>query len=744
MISLNDKKVLTYTRSITIIVSFIVLLCIMILFFGSLGNVFLNIFTGILLVFIMILFCLFYLRYKQTKTELTKSDQKLNSIFDSLDVAIWSHDLKTNNLLISTGIQRLYGYSKDEFYQDKELWKKVIHREDIQVLNDRAEILQRGEACTSIYRIIKPNGDVRWIQDRGIPTINEKGELIYFTSVLFDITDRKESEGQYQSLVEMSPDIIAVLYNGRFEYINKSGILLFGATDTKQIINKELCMFICEEDLTRIKRNIDGDFVYHSDKHIMELKIKRLDLEIRDIEISLMPILYKGKMAMQVIGRDITSRKKSETLIHNMAFYDSLTGLPNRNSFIKRLEEIIVEGSSESFAVLFLDLDRFKVINDTKGHSTGDLILREVANRLNKVVPENGEVFRQGGDEFLIILKPMRKGNVVFLADQILHTFTRPFKIDHQEFFVTPSIGVSMYPEDGLDPENLIKHADTAMYLAKEKGKNNFQFYYRDLEKVTFRKMELENALRRSMELNQFSLFYQPKIDLRTRKILGVEALIRWVHPELGTISPGEFIPLAEETGLIVPIGKWVLREACEQSKRWEQKGFGSVPVAVNISVRQLQDDEFIKAVKKIIDDVGINPSLLELEITESIMQNFERSTRILRKLKQLGVDISMDDFGTGYSSLSNLRYLPIDSIKIDKSFVDDIRMNGNGSIVKAIIDMGINMNFSIIAEGIETAEQVTFLLNNSCHIGQGYYFNKPLPVDELEQQLKANLLQEK
>ena len=291
-----------------------------------------------------------------------------------------------------------------------------------------------------------------------------------------------------------------------------------------------------------------------------------------------------------------------------------------------------------------------------------------------------------------------------------------------------------MYPKDGKDQESLIKHADTAMYLAKELGKNNYQFYFPELEKTTSRNMELENGLRKALELDQLTLHYQPKVLLKTQEILGVEALIRWEHPTLGMISPAEFIPLAEETGLIIPIGKWVIRQACEQSKEWEKKGLGIIPVAVNISVRQIRDDEFVRMVEEILSEVEFDPSRLELEITESIMQDFERSTLVLNKLKEVGVLISMDDFGTGYSSLNNLRHLPIDNIKIDKSFVDDIMGDSNHvSIVKAIIDMSHNMNFTTIAEGIETEEQVVFLKLNSCEIGQGYHFSRPLPADKLE-----------
>ncbi|TMU85159.1 EAL domain-containing protein [Bacillus sp. BHET2] len=662
--------------------------------------------------------------------ELTKSNKNLNNIFESLDVAIWSHDMKSDVLLITPGIENLYGYSLNEFYRDTLLWKKVIHPEDSQVLKEREETLGSGQPCVSIYRIIKPNGQVRWIQDRGIPSFDESGEMISFTSVLFDITNRRESEDQYRSLVEMSPDIIAVISNQKFDYINKAGSKLIGANNPSELINKDVSRFTSLTNITKVremaKESITGVR--------FDLTIYRLNGEEIDVEISAMPILYGGRMAIQLVGRDITDRKKAEKTIRTMAYYDTLTGLPNRNKFKKYLNESILASPEQSIAILFLDLDRFKVINDTKGHSTGDMILERVANRLKDVVQDNGIVFRQGGDEFIILLSKLNLADVEGIAGSIVESFTSPITIHEQEFFVTTSIGISIYPDDGEDQESLIKHADTAMYLAKERGKNNYQFYLPGLETTSSRHMEVENGLRKALELDQFTLYYQPKVDLETSDILGVEALIRWENPALGLTPPNEFIPLAEETGLIIPIGKWVLRAACMQSKKWEKQGLGIIPVAINISVRQIKDDGFVEMVKETLSEMQFEPSRLELEITESIMQDFEKSTEVLNQLKEIGVIISMDDFGTGYSSLNNLRHLPIDSIKIDKSFVDDITKDSNQvSIVKAIIDMSRNMNFTVIAEGIETEDQVVYLRENACQVGQGYHFGRPMPASALQ-----------
>jgi len=684
---------------------------------------------GLVLCMLSLLFLLFKGNWNASK-ELTKSNKNLNNIFETLDVAIWSHDMKSDVLLITPGIENLYGYPLNDFYQDTLLWKKVIHPEDMPVLNEREEKLGAGQACVSVYRIIKPDGKVRWIQDRGIPSLDENGEMISFTSVLFDITNRKESEDQYRSLVEMSPDIIAVISNQRFVYINEAGSRLIGAKCPEDIMNMDVSHFTSLENIEKIREQTKDS----TSGERFELTVYRLNGDSIELEISAMPILYGGRMAIQLVGRDITNRKETEKTIRTMAYYDSLTGLPNRNKFKQYLNESIREAPDQSIAILFLDLDRFKVINDTKGHSTGDIILEKVALQLKNVVKDKGIVFRQGGDEFIILLSNLNEQEVEETTGEVLHSFNSPIVIHEQEFFVTPSIGISIYPKDGADQESLIKHADTAMYLAKERGKNNYQFYFPELENASSRNMEIENGLRKVLELKQLTLHYQPKVDLETLEIIGVEALIRWEHPELGMIPPSEFIPLAEETGLIIPIGEWVLREACRQSQEWEMSGLGIIPVAVNISVRQIKDDGFVDMVKETLSYLQFDPDRLELEITESIMQDFEKSTKVLNKLKKLGVIISMDDFGTGYSSLNNLRHLPIDSIKIDKSFVDDIMEDSNQvSIVKAIIDMSQNMNFTTIAEGIETENQVLFLKRNACQVGQGYHFSRPLPGPLLE-----------
>jgi diguanylate cyclase (GGDEF)-like protein/PAS domain S-box-containing protein len=430
------------------------------------------------------------------------------------------------------------------------------------------------------------------------------------------------------------------------------------------------------------------------------------------------------------------ARKQAEERIRHLAHYDELTGLSNRSMFSQYLSNAIAKArrNSTQLAVLFIDLDRFKNINDTLGHGAGDSVLKEVAERLNKCLRESDTVGRLGGDEFVVLLDEIPQSmHCAEVAQKILATIARPFALDTQEFHLTASIGISTYPADSEDLQSLLKNADVAMYRAKELGKNNFQFYSAQMNIHNLERLALESSLRRALERKEFVLHYQPKVDIRSGNIIGMEALVRWKHPIKGQISPMQFIPLAEETGLIVPIGEWVLRTACAQNRSWQEQGLPPLCISVNLSARQFTHKNLLQDVARVLNETGLNAAFLELEITESVvMHDPENAIELLNKMKTMGISISIDDFGTGYSSLSYLKRFPIDSVKIDRSFIKDLPLDDDdAAITQAIIAMAHSLKLKVIAEGAETLEQLNFLRTHKCDEVQGYYFGEPMPEHE-------------
>ncbi|TVY11047.1 EAL domain-containing protein [Paenibacillus cremeus] len=432
-----------------------------------------------------------------------------------------------------------------------------------------------------------------------------------------------------------------------------------------------------------------------------------------------------------------TELKNKNAEIEYHAYHDYLTGLPNRRSFITSLQDRLESNDGSSrFAVIFVDLDRFKFVNDTFGHSVGDLLLKAVAERISEEIAGHGTVSRTGGDEFILEILHQTREDVAQVAQNILTKLSKPFICEGNELFVTPSLGISLFPEHGKAAETLVNNADIAMYRAKEQGRNNYQFFAYEMNEVISKRVKLEKRLRTALDNNEILLHYQPQIDLRTGRITGNEALVRWNQPEMGLISPMEFIPIAEETGMIVPIGEWVLRRACEQNVTWQKQGHYPMKVSVNLSARQFLQKNFIENVQLILKETGLDPTLLELEITESIaMHNEEYVIAKLNALRSLGIRIAIDDFGTGYSSLSYIKKLPINTLKIDKSFLFDIKNDSdNEEITSTIIAMAQSMKLQVIAEGVETKEQLKFLQQRKCDEAQGYLFSKPLAAEALEQ----------
>jgi diguanylate cyclase (GGDEF)-like protein len=480
------------------------------------------------------------------------------------------------------------------------------------------------------------------------------------------------------------------------------------------------------------------------------------DIDIEALKAGATDYMNKSEITTQLLERAIRyaiERKRTEDRILRMAYYDTLTDLPNRSLFHDRLSKALAHAArySGTCALLFLDLDNFKRINDTLEHRIGDLLLKGVADRLSNYVRSGDTVARQavslltntvarlGGDEFTILLTEISTlQDAARVGQRILNLLAQPFSLDGHEVFVTASIGIAIFPSDGEDMNTLIKNADSAMYHAKELGKNNFQFYKQSMNDTALERLTLENSLRKALERREFLLYYQPRIDLPSGDIIGLEALIRWEHKEMGLIYPRQFIPLAEETGLIIPIGEWVLKSACRQNKIWQSSGFICTPVTVslNLSGLQFRQKDLIKIIEKVLDDSGLNPYYLELEITESvIMKNPEATAVMLHQLKKMGVRISMDDFGTGYSSFNYLKQFPLDIVKIDRSFIKDVtESREDAAIVKAIIVMAHTLNLRVVAEGVETQEQLELLRGFGCDELQGFLFSQPLPAEEISE----------
>jgi len=457
---------------------------------------------------------------------------------------------------------------------------------------------------------------------------------------------------------------------------------------------------------------------------------------------------HDGKVTGAVVAfRDVSAARAATVKMSHMAQHDSLTDLPNRTLFNDRLAQAITLAvrQDKQLAVMFLDLDHFKKINDSLGHSIGDKLLQSVAKRLVTCVRRTDTVSRLGGDEFVILLFQVERGeDAAISARKIIRALAVPHIIDGKSLDISVSIGMSTYPMDGQDLETLIDKADTAMYEAKERGRNNYQFFQADMHvRLTERRL-LEADLRYALGRNEFALHYQPKFNLQTGEITGVEALLRWAHPVRGMVSPAEFVPIAEECGLIVPIGRWVLLEACKQSRTWTDEGLGVVPVAVNVAAVEFQDKDFLSGVRATLIATGVEPANLELEMTESaLMVDAESTLVVLGALKAIGVQLAIDDFGTGYSSFTYLRRFPVDALKVDHSFVWEITTDpGDANIVAAMIDIGTSSRLRVIAEGVETRGQLTFLKRHGCTEGQGYYLGRPVAPEQASKLLRAGTLQ--
>jgi diguanylate cyclase (GGDEF)-like protein len=561
-----------------------------------------------------------------------------------------------------------------------------------------------------------------------------------------------KSEKWHRYLVDNSPDVIYTLDSeGRFTYINQRVKSLLGYSK-EELINRHYTLLIHPEDLETAKHAFNDKRTGQRSTRNDEMRLlckpaaepsSRAESPFITVELNAMGIYDSPEpnenskfFGTYGVAKDISERKQAEEMIYHQAYHDMLTGLPNRLLFKDHLILGMAQAkrNRRKLAVMFLDLDRFKIINDTLGHVVGDQLLQSVAMRLAKCVREGDTLARQGGDEFTLLLPqiddPKDAANA---ASKLLETLNRPFRVGGQDHYFSASIGIAIYPDDGDSVDALVKNADIAMYHVKELGRNNFAFFSNAKTAVFSHRLSLENDLRRAVANHEFELYYQPQINTDNGKIVGMEALIRWNHPERGMVMPNDFIPLAEETGLINMIGEWVLNTACNQAQEWKIAGLLFNRIAVNISAYQIEQPDFVEKIKHVLEMSGLESSSLDLEITESaMMKDVDDSREKLRQIAELGVHISIDDFGTGYSSLAYLKDLPIHTLKIDQSFMRDLTDDmSENSIVSAMIQIARGLKLRLLAEGVETAHQLAFLRKNNCEECQGYYFSKPAPVSE-------------
>jgi diguanylate cyclase (GGDEF)-like protein/PAS domain S-box-containing protein len=687
-------------------------------------------------------------------TERKVVEEKYRTILENIDEGYFEVDLAGNFSFFNDSVCRVMGYSREElmgmnnrqYTPDKETLNKVYQAYNF--------VYTTGNPLKEVgWNIARKDGNIRYVEGSISLLKDSSGKPIGFRGITHDVTERKQaeealrqSEEKYRSILEnIQEAYFEVDLSGNFIFFNDSLCRITGCS-REELSGANYKQFSDEENSKNVFTVFNKVFLSGQPTEGFDWLIIRKDDSNRYIEASVSlkndssgkPCGFKG------VIRDITERKCIEQELNHMATHDVLTGLPNRLMFSQLLNHAIQSAlrNQKQLAVFFIDLDRFKTINDSLGHEAGDMLLKEMALRFKQSLRTVDVVGRLGGDEFIIMVEDFSDlKQVETLAHKVLSTVMQPMMIVGEECRVTASIGISVYPKDGQDEQSLMKNADIAMYYAKEQGKNSFQFHSENIRSMSTERLTIETNLRHAMERNEFFLNYQAKIDLKTKKITGVEALLRWNNPYLGLVTPMQFIPIAEETGIIIPIGRWVMKTACAQNVAWQKNGLPSISMAVNLSVRQLMDDSLTNDIQSVLRETGLSPNLLELEITESmVMHNTERFLPVLTKIKEMGVRLAIDDFGTGYSSLAQLKNFPINTLKVDRSFIrnlpDDL---DNRAITEAVIVMGKSLKLTVVAEGVETIEQQDFLREQICDEMQGFYFSKPIGPDGFADLLRKN-----
>ncbi|MHC0038123.1 EAL domain-containing protein [Pseudoneobacillus sp. C159] len=672
-----------------------------------------------------------------------------NTHFDKNIDAFFVINNKGKFIIVNESVCRLTGFSEDELL--KQSFTSIVNEEDIKDVKSTLGKIVKGKKETFNINIVTKECEKIDLIISAFPVLDEQ-KLIRIACFAKDSKDDNKDKLQVEILrnqfinILNSIDVCFCSFTPETTQINPISTnceKIFGYA-VENFRNKPLFLqeMIHPDDINILEninqKLLDGKSVKG------EYRIINADSQIKWVRSSTIPVFNDEKelIRMDSIVIDISQQRIAEESLKFIAFHDTLTELPNRRKFFSLMKEAIelAEETKKKMAVLFIDLDHFKLINETLGHKTGDGILQIIAKRLVDCLSPTDVVSRQSGDEFTILLTEINDIiDVELAAKRLLQTITQPLHLTGHDYTLTASIGISIYPDHTLNPEDLLKQADYTMYLAKSNGKNTFQFYRKEMTKNIGRTMELAQSLLKALEKDEFSLHYQPIINVKAQEIVGLEALLRWNHTKIGNISPVEFIPIAENLGLIIPIGKWIIRTACTHGKQMHDKGFTSMYISVNVSAKQFEEKHFVNDLLNILNETGFNPNYLKIEITEStVMKDLEDLTIKLRLLEELGIDVLLDDFGTGYSSLSYLKRLPIRKLKIDRSFIQDIDVDINQeSIIRTIVTMAKSLRIGVIAEGVELESQMSFLEGIECFDLQGYLFSKPVPYEVINELLQ-------
>lgn len=689
------------------------------------------------------------------ESQIDKLQHNLNEVQRIADIGSWEYDIKANTAVLSEHFYTIYNIDQEHFSPSFKNLVKLIHPGDRATVERLAKnAMKYGTPYEVEYRISGKNGKERLIFHKADVRYDEKGKITHLIGTVQDITEAKFIEtklNQYEAtLRSISTNLEVGMWSfdvkaNQITFCTESMEKLYGVPCETFYQDPHTCeKFVHPEDLPSLQNNYKKLKKGHHTRHQYRIIVNE---QVKWVDSQNIPFLNKDGELIRVDGvlTDISEHKHLQKTVEYIANHDHLTNLPNRQFFEKKLTELI-EGAREkhiSFAVMSFDLDRFKYINDSLGHDVGDELLRSLSSRLQKFVGVDAFLARNDGDEFLLYIKGLPNvDDYIDLATEIRQEIENPFFIEEYELFITTSIGLSFYPFDGEDPADLLKNSDIALQKAKQSGKNNCQVFSPTMNVEAFKLYTLERDLRKALINEQFFIEYQPKVETKTGRIIGAEALIRWQHEEWGKVSPLEFIHLAEETGLILKIDDWVFKSVCEQLKQWKDEGIPVVPISINISPKMFLKADVAANIMKILGETEVKPSLIEFEITERTLIEHEKAQSVIDELKELGIKFSLDDFGTGFSSLSYLKNLNVDQLKIDKTFIDEISNDKNTeAIIKGIIYIARELDMKVVAEGVENTEQLTFLAQRECHFIQGYIFSKPVSAKEFARLVQRSIL---